>query len=79
VGTLVGWCVHWDAQKGFGKVRGDDHVERFVHRDDLLDVPSLARGQKVEFVATESAKGPRAVAVRCRGPAWAAEQTAGLK
>jgi cold shock CspA family protein len=59
-----GWCVHFSACKGYGKVRGRDHVEYFVHRDELVDVLTLRPGERVEFDPIDTERGPRAVSVR---------------
>lgn len=61
---MTGHCVHWNAGRAFGKIRGDDRREVFVHRDDLVDVLALTRGQRVEFDPTEAPRGPRATRVR---------------
>jgi cold shock CspA family protein len=63
MGSLFGWVVYFNAQRHFGKIRGD-RQEFFVHRDDLVDVVSLERNQQVEFEPTEAPRGPRAVNVR---------------
>ena len=35
---LTGWTVHFDEQERYGKLRGDDRHEYFVHREDLIEV-----------------------------------------
>ncbi len=62
--SLRGHAVHFNTERGFGKIRGDNRREYFVHRDDLSDVLSLKPGQQVEFDPTESLRGPRATDVR---------------
>ena len=61
---MTGRIHHSDPLRGFGKITGDDKRQYFVARDELVDVFDLKRSQAVEFVATETARGPRALAVR---------------
>lgn len=55
--------------KGFMFVRGDDGIERFVHRSGLEQTTrsfeQISEGDPVEFTPLDDApKGPRAVEVR---------------
>jgi CspA family cold shock protein len=52
--------------KGFGFIRDESGIEHFFHRSAVRQaVFELRReGQRVEFSAEESAKGPRAGDVR---------------
>lgn len=55
------------ADKGFGFVKGDDGVERFFHRSQVIgrhNFDTMTEGQRVEFDHELSDKGPRAVNVR---------------
>jgi len=63
MGGLLGWVVHFNSQRAYGKVRAD-RQEVFVHRDDLLDVLTLTPGQRVEFRVVETERGRRAIDVR---------------
>ena len=50
----------------FGFIRGDDHCDRFMHRDDIGHelFAALDGGMRVSFVHEDSEKGPRAMEVR---------------
>jgi cold shock CspA family protein len=74
---LQGHVVHFNAARGFGKIRGDDRRQYFAHRDDLLDVCELRVGQRVEFEPVETVRGPRAEHVRPGLQAAAAVQPRG--
>ncbi len=55
--------------KGFMFVKGDDGIERFVHRSGLqtstLSFERFTEGQHVEFTPLDDApKGPRAIELR---------------
>ena len=52
--------------KGFGFIRDESGSEHFFHRSVLRQVvfELLREGQRVEFTAEESTKGPRAGDVR---------------
>jgi cold shock CspA family protein len=60
-GTVVSWGV--SGQYGWIWCRYD-REKYFVHRDDLIDVLTLTPGEKVEFEAVTTVKGPRATNVR---------------
>ena len=51
------------SSRGFGFIRGDDGLSRFVHVRDTSDFDRLREGVKVSFLAVEHARGPRAVEV----------------
>jgi cold shock CspA family protein len=61
--SVTGTVAHWDATRGFGKIRGRDRRDYFVHRTELLDVLELAPGRRVKFDPTDTPQGPRALAV----------------
>ena len=52
--------------KGFGFIRDEGGIEHFFHRSSVRQAvfELLREGQRVEFQAEESAKGPRAGDVR---------------
>jgi len=52
--------------KGFGFIRDEGGIEHFFHRSAVRDAvfELLREGQRVEFSAEESSKGPRAGDVR---------------
>jgi cold shock protein len=52
--------------KGFGFIRDEGGIEHFFHRSAVRQAvfELLREGQRVEFVAEESTKGPRAGDVR---------------
>jgi CspA family cold shock protein len=52
--------------KGFGFIRDENGVEHFFHRSAVRHTvfELLREGQRVEFSAEESTKGPRAGDVR---------------
>ena len=55
------------ADRGFGFIAADDEKEYFFHRgglDGSLEFDRLVGGEKVEFDAEASPKGPRANRVR---------------
>jgi CspA family cold shock protein len=55
------------ADRGFGFITGDDGKDYFFHRDALdgtIQFERLVGGEKVEFDAQSSPRGPRAVNVR---------------
>lgn len=55
------------ADRGFGFIAAEDEKEYFFHRgglDSSLDFDRLVGGEKVEFDAEASPKGPRANHVR---------------
>ncbi len=55
------------ADRGFGFITGDDGKDYFFHRDSLegtIQFERLVGGEKVEFDAQSSPRGPRAVNVR---------------
>jgi cold shock CspA family protein len=56
-----GHVVHWNG--AYGKIRGDDRREVFVHVTELIDVLELRRGQRVEYEDVASPRGPRAINV----------------
>jgi cold shock CspA family protein len=53
-------------QKTFGFIRGDDHFDRFIHRDDIGHklFEQLDIGMRVSFVSEETDRGPRALEVK---------------
>ena len=52
--------------KGFGFIRDESGIEHFFHRSAVRQAvfELLREGQRVEFTAEESTKGPRAGDVR---------------
>jgi cold shock CspA family protein len=64
---MIGKVTRWQAT--YGKIWGADKVSYLCHRDDLVDVCSLAPGQRVEFKPVDTDKGPKAEDVR-RVEAW---------
>ena len=52
--------------KGFGFIRDESGIEHFFHRSSVRGAvfELLREGQRVEFTAEESTKGPRAGDVR---------------
>ena len=52
--------------KGFGFIRDESGIEHFFHRSAVRTTvfELLREGQRVEFTAEESTKGPRAGDVR---------------
>ena len=52
--------------KGFGFIRDEGGIEHFFHRSSVHGAvfELLREGQRVEFAAEESSKGPRAGDVR---------------
>lgn len=55
--------VKWfNAEKGYGFIRGDDGEDVFVHYSAISGegFRSLEEGQRVEFEVTEGRKGPQA-------------------
>jgi CspA family cold shock protein len=52
--------------KGFGFIRDESGIEHFFHRSAVRQsvFELLREGQRVEFTAEESTKGPRGVDVR---------------
>ena len=59
---LRGVVRHW-SEKGYGKIASGG-CTYFVHRTELVDVTALAPGQRVQFTAVDTERGPRAVDVR---------------
>jgi cold shock CspA family protein len=61
----VGVVLAWDRHRHYGFVGTDDGSEFFAHEQSLVDQGAPpAPGEIVEFVATESPRGPRAERVR---------------
>ena len=59
-----GVVVSFDSIKGFGFIRSSSfHEDVFVHRSDVDGGVALRSGQRVEFAASETEKGLRAVRV----------------
>ena len=50
--------------RGFGFIRGDRGDEIFFHASDAPEFSTFQEGQRVRYVVTTSAKGPRAVGVQ---------------
>lgn len=52
-------------QKGYGFILGDDHTDYFFHYSSLdnISFEVLCVGDRVSFLPTASAKGPRAETV----------------
>ena len=63
---MKGTIVRVDQQKGFGFIRDEGGTEHFFHRSAVRGAvfELLREGQRVEFTAEDSAKGPRAGEVR---------------
>lgn len=61
-----GTIKHLDAAKAFGFITGNDGVDRFFHRTDVVGKSGfneLAKGDRVYFTHADGQKGPRAVSV----------------
>lgn len=54
-----------NSARGFGFIAGDDGVDYFFHRAELLGLPleELKAGQRVRFETHMTKRGPRAAAV----------------
>jgi cold shock CspA family protein/predicted RNA-binding Zn-ribbon protein involved in translation (DUF1610 family) len=57
---MFGHVIWFNETSGKGRVRGKDSVEYFVSKQDFLDLESPRRGDRVEFEAVETSRGPRA-------------------
>jgi cold shock CspA family protein len=65
---MRGIVKDWFPERGYGwLLAGGGRV--FVHRNALGGVQDLAIGDVVEFVVTETVRGPRAESVRVLEPA----------
>jgi cold shock protein len=60
-----GYVRWWAEEKGHGFIRGEDGKDYFVHYSCLNGEgrKNLERDEEVEFEASETPKGPRAVNV----------------
>jgi cold shock CspA family protein len=64
---VQGVVIRLYPNKGFGFVRGQDHLSRFFHYSDAVPTSSfdtMREGQAVSFEPIETAKGPRAIQVK---------------
>ncbi len=59
-----GHVLDYDEQRGYGRIRDEQNQEYFVHFRELIDTPSLAPGQAVQFKPVLHRKGNLAHAVR---------------
>jgi cold shock CspA family protein/predicted RNA-binding Zn-ribbon protein involved in translation (DUF1610 family) len=57
---MFGHVIWFNETSGKGRVRGKDSVEYFVSKQDFLDLESPRKGDRVEFEAVETSRGPRA-------------------
>lgn len=59
--------VKWfDSSLGYGFIVGDSGIDRFVHQTDIVarGFRSLVENERVEFIAIDTPRGPRAIEVR---------------
>jgi cold shock CspA family protein len=64
---VIGICIAWDLDRGFGFVRADAD-NYFVHQSQVADRAPLEPGRLVQFTPTTSARGVRATHVRPIAP-----------
>lgn len=62
---LTGIVVRVVAEKGFGFLMGDDKLERFFHKSQLLDQTTwpIRENTRVSFEHLDNDKGPRAAKI----------------
>lgn len=62
---MTGMVRWWSEERGHGFIRGADGVDYFVHYTGVLGEGrrNLARDEDVEFEASSTFKGPRAINV----------------
>lgn len=60
--------VKWFNEKGFGFITSDEGGDVFVHYSAITDQPrghkTLTQGQRVQFDAEQTDRGPKAVNVQ---------------
>ena len=63
---MDGKIKHFDPAKGWGFITGNDSVDYFAHKNDVVIVGywELTMGERVLFDAEESERGPRATNIR---------------
>ena len=66
---MIGRCVSWKNDKGYGFIKGDDMRMYFVHISDVWDANivgnrNLIQYAKYEFEPIETVKGWKAIDVR---------------
>jgi cold shock CspA family protein len=68
-GIVRGVVRHWNLEKAFGFIVGEDSVAYFVHKHQVMYHEDLVPGQRVVFQAADAPRGPRAVGVQRLEPA----------
>jgi len=61
---LKGTVKWFNNRKGYGFIQGENGIEVFIHRNELLLGTTIDKNDRVEYDIKKSDKGPEAIDVK---------------